>query len=54
MNDVKNMFMFVFLPSSFGDDHLRPHLVKLRPEFPLVQVDFYSLHSLQNKTSQCP
>lgn len=42
-------FYIVLLPSSFGDDHLRPHLVKLYPEFPLVQVDFYCLHSLQNK-----
>lgn len=41
----------MLLPSGFGYDHFRAHLVKLRPQFPFVQVDLYSLHSLQNKTA---
>lgn len=36
----------MILPSSFGYDHLRAHLVKLDPQFPFVQVDLYAFHSL--------
>lgn len=44
------MLQQCFLPSSFGYNHLRAHLVELYPQFSLVQVDFDSLHALQNKT----
>lgn len=34
------------LPSSFRDDHLRPHVVEFQPQFPLVQKHFDAFHAL--------
>lgn len=49
-NKKKKLNNYLFsLPSSLGDDHFRPHFVKLRPEFSVVEENFDAVHPLQRE-----